>query len=599
MRWFLDFYEIRDLHDIEIFIEKEKTEFVVIHCNADTLQLILEIYEIGNKEINKFEELCEKEMIAELAMFPVKNLEFIFKIYDINTPEDIESFFKEKKEIFELLYSPSENFEYILNLYHIDNQKKLEEFCINSDPKIIKLTSVQAESFKFVINLYNVKSIDNFEKLSQIENIYSILNNRTETLKQSLDFCEVKTEEEFEEFCDNSDVYKSLKLLDEDFDKFKKFDFGEETYDGESIILEEIFPLFESHPLCKKIQDDFLDKLKKVRGNYVAENFPNDISSKISASVFFDYYLFQNAKKENFPDEILEKIKNKKPEIYKKIMHNNIRLEDVLLSKRTVKKLTENENINYLIAIKQLDKFSQFDCCSIFGKNLDDIKEDLKFEIRRIADNYFSKKEEYELFLSSLLGYGGIETKKTKEILNIENLWDYKFDHIKDLKLVVDEIKNLSLSTKDNGSVEILQKAAEHLGAINMNPSCMAPGGKYDQYAFTVVEGPILIIGVKDDEGRITGRSLLIPVQNENSKGEKNWYFEIKNTYGVGQEDIEKFCQIIEENLKEKGLYKKDEKIIHKKIVDGKLPSKKGNSDYFYRDGTALTQLEGTKQKFL
>ena len=238
--------------------------------------------------------------------------------------------------------------------------------------------------------------------------------------------------------------------------------------------------------------------------------------------------------------------------------------------------------------------FSRMDCFSVFGKSLDSFKKEIDFKIRIIADDYDKKKEEYDLYISSLLGYGAIKEDKTNEILKIEDLWNYKFGHIADLRLIVDEIKNLNIKAKDGSvKVEILKKASEHFGAINMKPSCMAPGGKYDQYAFTIVEGPILIIGVKDDKNKVIGRSLLIPVQKENKEGKKQWYFELKDSYGAGKEEVEEFCQKIEEALEKKDSYKEGEKIIYKKFIKGDLPSKKGDSNYFFRDGIGLTELDG------
>ena len=63
-----------------------------------------------------------------------------------------------------------------------------------------------------------------------------------------------------------------------------------------------------------------------------------------------------------------------------------------------------------------------------------------------------------------------------------------------------------------------------------MEPSCMRVGGGFDYGALTIAQAPILILGVKDNFGKIKGRSLLIPIKDENEK----WRFELKNTYGAG-----------------------------------------------------------------
>lgn len=140
--------------------------------------------------------------------------------------------------------------------------------------------------------------------------------------------------------------------------------------------------------------------------------------------------------------------------------------------------------------------------------------------------------------------------------------------------------------------VDILKTAPEHFSAMDIAPSCVRAAGEHSKLAFQVVYGPILVIGVKDGLGKIKGRALLIPIKDTRGK----WRFELKQTYGLGDKEIKEFVQKIEDNLREDGLYQKEEQVISKELLEGKLPplnpisSSPANS--FWRDGKGEVVFE-------
>ncbi|RLF35935.1 MAG: hypothetical protein DRM99_03760 [Thermoplasmata archaeon] len=172
------------------------------------------------------------------------------------------------------------------------------------------------------------------------------------------------------------------------------------------------------------------------------------------------------------------------------------------------------------------------------------------------------------------------------------------------LSLTWDSIRTLSrkLSQKEGkeryaGSVEVLKRPEEYLGAMDKDPSCMRVEGAYSFGALTITQGPVFIIGIKDKLGEIKGRSLLIPVKDEKGK----WRFELNTTYGEGRRAIEDFAEKVEKTLrkKKKDYYKETEKIIttESELAKGELPRTKTVSSSqepeFWRDSTrCMVKLE-------
>jgi hypothetical protein len=117
----------------------------------------------------------------------------------------------------------------------------------------------------------------------------------------------------------------------------------------------------------------------------------------------------------------------------------------------------------------------------------------------------------------------------------------------------------------------------------------MRAEGEYPHGAITICQAPILIIGAKDNLGKIIARSLLIPI-----KKNKDWVFELKKTYGE---------RILAEKI-EKDFVKEIEKIIgegkvKRKVIESQLPKsrkiKETEKLEFWRDEVGLSSFKELK----
>lgn len=487
---------------------------------------------------------------------------------------------------------------------------------------------------------------------------------------------------------------KAFSLLPEkEIDEISERDFSN------SLAVKNCESLIKNSPYYRQISSEFIENIRKTKGDYQAKTFPSDILKYISSSLLFSYLTFEKPDKEN-----LEKLKENslKSDIHKKIYNKAcsgvLELKDVIPGRKATKKLIEKGNLEYLLVSQKLD--IPFDYYGIFGKDIEEIKEEVDARAEELIENYSENKEKYLPYLDALLGYASKYKEEVKELLKIENLWEYKFSHLDDLNSILEEIKDMEMEIKQDKigekenmgiyiknleehldieefskvkqrisvikeknqekaldlikkmenivaelleeknpekkdidtllsnkaifkhlglvlslesirqmhqkinkkeknqeflkSVEIIKKPEEYLGAMNMNPSCMRVGGMYDYGALTIAQSPILILGVKDNFGKIKGRSLLIPVKDENGK----YRFELKNTYGNGEEYIKDFAEKIEIVLREKveDYHGETEKIITTDFIKGELPkSKKLLSTRqleFYRDGKGTVEFE-------
>lgn len=467
--------------------------------------------------------------------------------------------------------------------------------------------------------------------------------------------------------------------------------------------------IIEHSSFYNQISKQFTKNIRKTKGDYQAKTFSPDLLENISLSLTLFYLIFKNPNKEDIEKlnkENLEKLKEKGLEsethkkIYNKICSGVLELKDIIPGRKATKKMIEKGNLEYLLTGQKLD--IPFDYYGVLGKDLEEMKKEVDARAEELIEDYSENKEKYLPYLDSLLGYASKYKEEVQEILNVEDLWEYKFSHLNDLNLILSKIKDIEMEIgegkreKENielyvknleehldieefskakerisaikernqekalrliekmesvvsdlkqeknpekkdidtllsnkaifkhlglvlslesvkqmyqkinqkeeyeekeeflKSVEIIKEPEEYLGAMNMNPSCMRVGGQYEYGALTIAQAPILILGVKDNFGKIQGRSLLIPVEDEKGK----YRFELKNTYGVGEEYIKDFTEKIERKLKEKNsdYYKETEQIITIDFIEGELPKSKklpSTSRFeFYRDGKGLVEFE-------
>jgi hypothetical protein len=167
---------------------------------------------------------------------------------------------------------------------------------------------------------------------------------------------------------------------------------------------------------------------------------------------------------------------------------------------------------------------------------------------------------------------------------------------LENLRQVYQKIIKTQKQEKVSGTVEALKSSEEYFGAIDIEPSCMGAGGIFENFAMVVTQAPILILGVKNNSGKIIGRSLLIPIKERRYEGDEEgkYRFELKDTYGMGKAHIKDFVKKMEQELrnKTKDYYKGVGEIITKDTVEGDLAKSKktpsmGKLEFYRDDGGA------------
>lgn len=220
--------------------------------------------------------------------------------------------------------------------------------------------------------------------------------------------------------------------------------------------------IIKPSPIYKEIASEFIENVRKTKGDYQARTFPSELLEYISSSLVFSYLSFEKPQ-----EDTLSKLKEKNPEIHKKILHKDLHLEDIIPGKKATEKLIDKENLGYLAAAQALDM--SFDLYGIIGKDLDGIKKAVDRRAKKIIKDYAQNKKEYLSHIGSLLGYGARYPEAVNEILKLKGnkLWEYKFDHIEDLKKIVDGIKDIEFPIEGKKEKEdiliFLKNLEEHL----------------------------------------------------------------------------------------------------------------------------------------
>ncbi len=216
-------------------------------------------------------------------------------------------------------------------------------------------------------------------------------------------------------------------------------------------------------PVYKEIASKFIENIRKTRGNYQARTFPPELLKYISSSLVFSYLALEKP-----GEKILAKLKEKNPEIHKKILQKDFHLEDIIPGKKATKRLVEKGNLEYLAAAQVLE--IPLDLYGVIAKDLEGIKSGVDEKAEEIIEDYSQNKEEYLPYISSLLGYGARYKEAVNKILKLngDKLWKHKFDHLpNDLKAIIDGIKDIKLPIEreiEKEDVSIyLKNLEEHL----------------------------------------------------------------------------------------------------------------------------------------
>ncbi len=603
-----------------------------------------EIKEIGKEEVQK-EILSKAPIIKDICK--VYNLPYILNYSsDFNFIKWIDN---EKKE--KIL---SEEMRQIIKDFKIELLECLalkdiyKTFCENKEGIFFK----KKEEIKKILSDFGIKKISWYKledlfgdgKLSEKE-IDEISKGNLSDFFQKI--------ERIKDLIENSSFYKEISFQILENIRKTKGDYQARTFPS-SLIKYLSLNLTFDYLLFKNPSEEILEKLKrKAETSEIHRKIYNKILSNVlelkdiipgkkatkkllerenieyltvasQIELPFDYYGIV----EKDLKEIKKKIDERGEELIENYSENKEKYLPYLGSLLGYAAIYKEE-INEILKIKNLWEF-KFSHLKDLNSILENIK-NLKMEIEG------REKENIEIYIKNLEehmkaeGFGKAKERiwkikeknrkralelieKTKEIIKllregkipekreIETLFSNKFifEHL-GLSLTLESIKQLYQKITQEKEekeelkfVEILKTPQEILSAINIEPSCMRVNGEFNYGALGVTLAPILVLGVKDNFGKIKGRSLLIPVKDKKGK----WKFELKNTYGVGERYIEDFAKQIERVLKEKkkDYYEKDEEILSKKLIEGTLPKSKKLPSVekvkFWRDGKGEIELE-------
>ncbi|RLI90717.1 MAG: hypothetical protein DRO95_05645, partial [Candidatus Altiarchaeales archaeon] len=749
LKWALEFYKVRDIRDLQNIYSNDHVVSVLDYAKENNLKLLLEHLNI--KTVEEFEEICKIKQAREILRFAKEeNLKLALDLYKVKDIRDFKDMCRSWDVVLVLSYAKENNLKLIIEHLNIKTVEEFEEICKIEHAK--EVLAAKEENLKLALDLYKVKDIRDFKDMCRSWDVVLVLKNAEEgNLKLLVERLNIKTPEEFERFCEKKRMRDILVVFERDELEriLEKIERGNLTEEEIRKLRKKVTPILEVTPEFREIYGNLLMTIKKKLkgGKTLSRDLEREnLLSFLTSSVFYPYFYL---KKGN--TSVLDRIKKRLEErlreyekLYKEVEEAMDRkdketlrgiseeigvaekdLKDVIgterkrmrkllnmmmyskpedlkylgatyfvLGKRAIKSLLRGENQNYLSIAKELG--ITFDYYGLIGYNLVELKKNIDERAGKLIEGYEENKDRYLPHLISILDYSIKYDEEVKDLLGIDDLWEFKFSHLRDLREVVDQIKDLRLEIKKavigedietyftnleehtrvedlkgarerikslkederelaerllgnmnntirfllerkelpperrdinsilshphifkelglsltydslkqlvealeklgreervikSATVEILKKPEEHLSAANHPQSCMRPEGTISHGAITITQAPILIIGIKDSQGRIVGRSLLIPVKTKDG-----WKFELKDVYGSGREYIEEFARRIEERI--------GEGRVSKTPIEGKLPkSKKLGSTRklnFYRDGVGEVELESVTEE--
>lgn len=587
--------------------KKENTEMIL----QLTLQEIEDIKKFAEKY--HFEEISGKDLLD-------------FKSFEKNIREGILS--EDFEKMFKDFNLKAFSFESLKNFYEIFSHNK-------------EILSEKGEMLKKIISDFGIKEIG-----TGFRDLLSLSKEEIEKIGQR-DFSDPTSRKKLNQFIINSSIYQEVSSKLVESIKKAKGDYQAKVF-PKSLLKYLSSSLFFSYLSFEKPQKEILEKVKgkdeEMHKKILSKNLEiKDIVpgkkaiKRIIDTGNIEYFLAAQELDISFDlfgifgndiESIKQTIDKKAEEFLENYSQNKEKFLPQLGSLLGYASKYEAE-VNEIFKIENLwdFKFSHLEDLNSILSEVSELKMEIGEQKKEDPTAYFQNMEDHlnvEKFTQAREKLSLIEEKHRERALGlvekmekvIEILRKKEIPERKDVDTLLSNkniFKNLGLSLSLDSlwqvyqkinqkeekeeflkSVEILKKPEEYLGAMNMEPSCMrVGGGTHEHGALVICEAPILILGIKDNFGKIKGRSLLIPVKDKNNK----WKFELKNTYGVGREYIENFAKEIERNLMERGkdYYKDEEKIIEESI-DGSLPKSKKIASTkkmeFYRDGKGSVELE-------
>lgn len=275
-----------------------------------------------------------------------------------------------------MAFTPEKKFE--IGLGKSKKEKPKEELEISEQElkKIEEFGKSLVPSYCVLRRKEIIRSPEEFKKLYEEDKVrLTLKDTKLANLEWALKFCDINNIEGFKRLCEIYDARAMLEELSlEELSKIQtQFQRGEfEDFE----FRKKISPLIEAHPIYGTISQDFLKRLRKVKGGYFAETFPTDILKQIILSLAFDYFAFKNP-----TPGVLERLKEKKPELYQKVSDKEFSPSDLRLTRKTIRAITDPTNSEYLRDAKLLGIL--FDPLGILGEK--DLKK-IKDKVYEIAE---------------------------------------------------------------------------------------------------------------------------------------------------------------------------------------------------------------------
>ena len=391
----------------------------------------------------------------------IKNIERKFKEADMGVFIDWEYLgMVEKKESLEEVLNSVDSIKNICDSYNlskvIDGDKIFNFLNFSDEKKEIILS----EEFKEKIGGFKIK-LDNLNELGDIYFLFYEIDEEKIFSKKEKEIKKILSSFKIEKISVN-EFEKIFSYFSEE--EIKELSSSEGNF--ANLNKEDCELLIKNSSYYKQISSELIENIRKTKGNYQARTFSTDLLKYISSSLAFSYMAFANPSKESLErleEKGLESETHKK--IYNKASSGVLKLEDMIPGRKTTKKMIERGNLEYLLAGQKLD--ISFDHYGILGKNIAEIKEEIDKRGEELLENYSENKEKYLPYLDSLLGYASEYKEEIKEILEIKDLWKFKFAHLKDLNSILDEIKDLEIEVerkKEKADINIyIQNLEEHL----------------------------------------------------------------------------------------------------------------------------------------
>jgi hypothetical protein len=379
------------------------------------------------KAPESFEELCQNDLVrVVLGNASEKNLEKIINLS--KTPEEFKNLWEEEYST-RIVRSPEKNLDFAFNFYNIKNSEDFKKLAMKKE--VVEMLQSPPGNLDSAFNLYNIKTTEDFENFLKGDDrrwVFTHLGEKQIQFAQN--FYQIKDSKKFDGLCNNYDLIDELySLTEKDMEKIEKWNINLPLDKKTAIIMAYL-------PEYKKIASGLIENIRTAR----RQTLPPDLIKYIAFPSLIIFKKLSRPIKE-VDKEFLKKLQEKQPKIYKSILQRTFYIPRLIPGLSVAKRVSEKRNRAYLSAAKELK--TPFDLYGILGKDLEGIKKEVEERAGELIEDFPDDKEKFLPYLDSLLGYAAKYKKQVKEILRIDNLWDFKFSHLGELNSILNSFKDL------------------------------------------------------------------------------------------------------------------------------------------------------------